>query len=51
MKLTLSFKTRRHNWKWDINRTLVLLSYPLIALSIWFILVQIMCIGSNVAWM
>ena len=51
MRLTLSFKTKRHHWKWNINRTLELLSYPLIAILFYIALVVVMCFGSPVGWM
>ena len=51
MKLVLSLKTKRHHWKWDIGRMLEVLSYLLVTIMMWWLLVMLMCIGSNVAWM
>lgn len=50
MNLTLRIKTKNNHWKWDINRTLKLLSYPLIATMIWLTLVSFMCVGQSIAW-
>ena len=51
MKLVLSLKTKRHNWKWNINRTLELLSYPLFGVLLWTSLVLVIGYAPDIALM
>ena len=51
MQLILYIKTKYHTWRWDLTRTLKLLSNLLIAILLYIALVTILCLGTNAIWL